>query len=153
MKKAAGTVISCLEEKNMSQRQLAVSMGEDSRYLNQQLHRQKDMKVERFTDVLDHIGYRVEIVDNDGIRKVCDKYARKIIETGEPKGLFWSFTGGVYTAIDSTKSEVFCEDFQSKEECFKWFRCERCTDSGGHEHFDDEAEQAAGRTKNLKKYQ
>ena len=56
MKKAADTIIACLEEKGISQRQLATRMGEDVRYLNQQLNRQKDMKVERFTDVLDHIG-------------------------------------------------------------------------------------------------
>lgn len=138
MKKAADTVISCLEEKNMSQRQLAASMGEDVRYLNQQLRRQKDMKVGRFTDVLDHIGYRLDVVDNDGFRRVCSEYANQIIKTGEPKGLFWSFADGIYTAIDSTKQEVFCEDFRSKEECFKWFQCKKCTDANGYEHFDDE---------------
>lgn len=137
MKKAADTVISCLEEKNMSQSQLAVSMGEDVRYLNQQLRRQKDMKVGRFTDVLAHIGYRVEVVDGGGIRKVCGGYAKQIIETGEPKGLFWTFTDGIYTAIDSTGTEVFCEDFQNKDECFKWFQCKKCTDASGHEHFDE----------------
>lgn len=140
MKKAADTIVSCLEEKKMSQRQLATCMGEDVRYLNQQLNRQKDMKVERFTDVLDHIGYRVEVVDNDGIRKVCAEYAKMIIETGEPKGLFWCETEGVFTAIDNTNAEMFCEDFSSKEEVFKWFRCEKCTDANGHEHFDDEVE-------------
>lgn len=141
MKKAADTIVNCLKEKSMSQSHLAAGLGEDVRYLNQQLHRQKDMKVERFTDVLDHIGYRVEVVDNEGIRKVCQEYAQKVIETGEPKGLFWTFAGGIYTAIDSTKSELFCEDFRSKEECFKWFRCEKCTDSCGCEHFDDCGEQ------------
>ena len=67
MKKAASAILSCLEEKKMSQRQLAARMGEDVRHLNQQLNRQSDMKVERFTDVLDHIGYRVEVVENGGI--------------------------------------------------------------------------------------
>lgn len=138
MKKAADTIMSCLEEKRMSQRQLAVSLGEDVRNLNQQLNRQKDMKVERFTDVLDHIGYRVEIVDNDGIKKVCPEYAKQIIETAEPKGFFWSCADGLYTAIDSSGSELFCEDFRSKEECFKWFRCQHCIDAGGMEHFDEE---------------
>lgn len=141
MKKASDMVISCLEEKKLSQSSLAASMGEDVRYLNQQLRRQKDMKVGRFADVLDHIGYHVEIVDNDGIRKVCKAYAMRIIETGEPKGLFWCFANDIYTAIDSTKSEVFREDFRSREECFKWFRREKCMDVNGHEHFDDESEQ------------
>lgn len=140
MKKAAYTVISCLEEKNMSQRQLALTMGEDARYLNQQLRRQNDMKVERFIDVLDHIGYRVDVVDNGGVKKVCEEYSRKIIETGEPKGLFWSFANGIYTAIDSTKSEVLVIDFQSKDDCFRWFRCEKCIDANGHEYFGDKQE-------------
>lgn len=137
MKKAADAIMSCLEEKKMSQRQLAACMGEDVRHLNQQLNRQKDMKVERFTDVLDHIGYRVEVVDNDGIRKVCAEYANMIIVTGEPNGLFWCEVEGGFTAIDNTKPEMFCEDFLSKEEMFKWFRYKKCTDASGHEHFDE----------------
>lgn len=121
MKKAADTIVNCLEEKNLSQRQLAACMGEDVRYLNQQINRQKDMKVERFADVLDHIGYRIEVVDNGGIRKVCDEYARRIIATGGPKGMFWQEVDGVFTAIDSTGRELVCKDFMSKEEMFKWF--------------------------------
>lgn len=120
MKKAADIVLSCLEEKDMSQRQLATGMGEDVRYLNQQLRRQKDMKVGRFADVLDHIGYSVEVVDNNGIRKVCDKYAAQIIETGGPKGLFWTMTGDEYTAIDSRENPIRQKSFRSKEECFGW---------------------------------
>ena len=89
MKKAASAILGCLEEKKMSQRQLAARMGEDVRHLNQQLNRQSDMKVERFTDVLDHIGYRVEVVENGDIQKVCEDFANSIIENGEPKGLFW----------------------------------------------------------------
>lgn len=140
MKKAADMIMSCLEEKNLSQRQLAACMGEDVRCLNQQLNRQKDMKVERFTDVLDHIGYRIEIVENGGIRKVCEEYAKQIVEEGEPKGLFWCEANGVYTAINNAGKEMLCEDFLEKEEMFKWFWCEKCTDASGHEHFYDAVE-------------
>ena len=136
MSKAADTIMNCLAEKNISQRQLAVSMGEDVRYLNQQLNRQKDMKVDRFTDVLDAIGYSMKVVDNDGIRKVCEEYARFVIETGQPAGMFWTFNDGKYTAIDSTGPELFCECFDSREECFKWLRREHCTDANGFEHFE-----------------
>lgn len=122
MKKAADTIITCLEEKGISQRQLAARMGEDVRYLNQQLNRQKDMKVERFTDVLDHIGYRVEVVENDGIQKVSPEFAEAVIETREPKGLFWHFAGGRYVGIDNTDGEAWTEDFETKEECFAWLR-------------------------------
>ena len=120
LKKAADIIISCLENKKMSQRQLALSMGEDVRYLNQQLNRQKDMKVERFTDVLDHIGYRIEIIDNKGIKKVCADYAEKIINTGIPEGMFWTFKDGVYTAIYNRNSSVICKNFSDKTSCLKW---------------------------------
>ena len=120
MKRAAEIVLDCLGKKDMSQRQLAAGMGEDVRYLNQQLRRQNDMKVGRFADVLDHIGYSIDVVDNNGIRKVCDKYASRIIEEGGPKGLFWTMTGDYYTAIDSRENPILQKSFRSKEECFRW---------------------------------
>ena len=120
MKKASEAILDCLEEKKITQTQLAESMGEDRRNLNQQLHRRNDMKVERFIDLLEHLGYRLEIVDNGGIRKVSPKYASQIIETREPRGLFWTEKDGVFTGIDNTDGQAFCEDFSNKEECFKW---------------------------------
>lgn len=69
MNKAAKTIIDCLERKKMTQRQLAKMMGEDVRNLNQQLNRQKDMKVERFEEVLEHIGYKMEIVGSREYRR------------------------------------------------------------------------------------
>lgn len=122
MKKAADTIFDCLEEKKMSQRQLAVCMGEDVRNLNQQLNRRNDMKVERFIDVLDYIGYRVEIVENDGIRKVSENYAKQIIENREPRGRFWFDGNKVFIGIDNTEGKVLVEEFASKEMCFDWFK-------------------------------
>lgn len=126
MKKAASAILGCLEEKKMSQRQLAARMGEDVRHLNQQLNRQSDMKVERFTDVLDHIGYRVEVVENGGIQKVCEDFANSIIENGEPKGLFWYQTGEVFVGIDNQHfPEHKTAEFQNKEMCWQWL-LEQC---------------------------
>lgn len=126
MKKAASAILGCLEEKKMSQRQLAARMGEDVRHLNQQLNRQSDMKVERFTDVLDHIGYRVEVVENGGIQKVCEDFANSIIENGEPKGPFWYQTGEVFVGIDNQRfSEPKTAEFQNKEMCWQWL-LEQC---------------------------
>ena len=122
MKKAADTIFDCLEEKKMSQRQLAVCMGEDVRNLNQQLNRRNDMKVERFIDVLDYIGFRVEIVENDGIRKVSLDFAKSIRENKTPKGCFWSQEGEKYTAICCVEDSIMEAMFESKEECFEWLR-------------------------------
>lgn len=124
MKKASEIVMKCLEEKNMSQRQLAARMGEDVRNLNQQLHRQNDMKVGRFSDVLEHAGYRLEVVENDGIQRVCQEYARQIIETREPLGKFYTFENGIYTGISNETGDAWTEDFNSREECMKWLRGE-----------------------------
>lgn len=72
----------------------------------------------------------------EGFRKVCSSLAMQIIETGEPKGLFWGFFGGLFLAIDSTQTKVFCEDSWDREGCFLWLRCERCADARGYVHFD-----------------
>ena len=120
MSRAADMILRCLDEKNMSQKQLADSIGEDVRNLNQQLNRQKDMKVERFVEVLDHIGYRVEVVENDEVKKACMEYAAKVIENGEPKGLFFAEKGDGYIGIDSSGESVEYKEFAQKEECMQW---------------------------------
>ena len=131
MKKASEIVLECLEEKKLSQRQLAARMGEDVRNLNQQLHRQNDMKVGRFSDVLEHAGYRLEVVENDGIQRVCQEYARQIIETREPRGYFYTVENGLYPGIDNGIGDAWSEDFDSREECMKWLRRESAVDAHG----------------------
>lgn len=129
MGKAASVILTALKQKDMSQRQLASEMGEDARYINQQLHRQQDMKVERFIDVLEHIGYRLEIVDNNGIRKVTPEFADEIIASRTPEGLYWyENEDGFYIGIDNSVGEAFVESFASKQECFKWLKGEPCVD-------------------------
>lgn len=122
MKKAAETIIDCLKEKRMSQSQLARAMGEDVRIVNQQLHRHNDMKVERFIDVLEHIGYRIEIVENDGICKVSKEYAMQIIKNRKPAGLFWYIDNEIVVGIDNRNSDARIHEFCNKEECFKWLK-------------------------------
>lgn len=134
MKKASEIVLDCLEEKKLSQRQLAARMGEDVRNLNQQLHRQNDMKVGRFSNVLEHAGYRLEVVENDGIQRVCQEYARQIIETGEPLGKFYTFENGIYTGISNETGDAWTRDFDSREECMKWLRGEPAVDAHEERH-------------------
>lgn len=131
MKKAADIVISCLKKKNMSQSQFAMRIGEDVRILNQNLHRHKDMKVARFSEVLEHIGYRLEVIDNDGIQKVCQEFAKQVIETSIPVGYFYTFVDGIYTGINNGTGDVFTKDFNSYEECMKWLKHEPEMDANG----------------------
>lgn len=132
--KASEIVTKCLEKKNLSQRQLAARMGEDVGGLNQQLKRQKDMKVARFSDVLEYAGYRLKVVDNNGIQRVCQMFARQVIETRKPIGYFYTFTDGIYTGIDNGTGDAWTEDFSSYEECIKWLKHEPTTDAGGQFH-------------------
>lgn len=132
--KASEIVIKCLEEKNLSQSQIAVRMGEDVRGLNQQLHRQRDMKVKRFSDVLEHAGYRLEVVENDGIQRVCQEFANQIIETRQPIGYFYMFADGIYIGIDNGTGDALVESFNSCEECMKWLKHESKTDINGNLH-------------------
>lgn len=80
MAKVIELIKESMKEKKMTQTELAKSLGEDVRVINQQLNRQQDLKAERFLEVMEHIGYRVEMVDNDGmseLTKALLKYRRK----------------------------------------------------------------------------
>lgn len=133
--KAAEIIKECLKEKGISQRQLAACMGEDVRQLNQQLNRRNDMKVGRFEDVLDAIGYSLAVVDNNGIRKVSKEFAMKVIEERVPEGQFYYCTDDGYViGIDNTTKDAWVEEFWNKEECMKWFRGEPAIDAEGIVH-------------------
>ena len=132
--KASEIVMKCLEEKNLSQRQLAKRMGEDVRKLNQQINRQNDMKVKRFADVLDYAGYRLEVVENDDIQRVCQEFANQVTETRQPIGYFYTFAAGIYTGIDNGTGDALTENFYSYEECMKWLKHEPATDASGNLH-------------------
>ena len=121
MAKVIELVLECMKEKKMSQTELAKSLGEDVRVINQQLNRQQDLKAERFLEVMEHIGYRVEIVDNDGIRKVCEGVIDEI-QCGSVKGNMYYAEKDDGTIIGIySKAEVFeVEEFGNKADCFRW---------------------------------
>lgn len=136
MSKAADAVLQGLKKKGISQTELARSMDEDVRNLNQQLNRLNDMKVDRFIDVMEHIGYGVELEERE-FRKVSLKYGEQIVETSAPSGLFYyELANGWFIAIDSTQDEVFCEEFSDFDEMVKWFACQPCINSEGVELFE-----------------
>lgn len=111
----------CMKEKKMTQKELAKSLGEDVRVINQQLNRQKDLKAERFLEVMEHIGYRVEMVDNDGIRKVCEDMLDDI-KAGNANGdkFYIQKDDGRIIGIKTTGGEADVEEFWNKAECFDW---------------------------------
>lgn len=118
MKRAQEIIADVLKEKGMSQTELAESMGEDRRLLNQQMKRIKDMKVSRFAEVMEHLGYEVTLKDH-GYRKVTPEYGASIIENGTPSGLFWYVDGERYVAIDSERTPVMTATFASESDLKK----------------------------------
>lgn len=135
MKKAAEIIMECLKKKGLSQRQLAARMEEDVRGLNQQLNRQADMKMKRFAEVMQYIGYTVDVSDA-GCQRVSQNFGKQIIETAEPKGMFWYETDGEYVAIANTGGEIFTESFKDWENCNNWMQEKPCVDALGYPHFE-----------------
>ncbi len=122
MNKAGKFIIACLEEKGMTQTDLARKMGEDRQSINQQINRLKDLKVERLSEVLEYIGYHLEIVDNGGFSRVSKDLAAEIINKCSPKGFYWFKTDDKYIAIDSTGPYVSCRECSSVEEIEEWLK-------------------------------
>lgn len=121
MAKVIDLVLECMKEKKMTQTELAKSLGEDVRVINQQLNRQKDLKAERLLEIMEHIGYRVEMVDNEGIRKVCEDMIDSI-QAGAIKGnMFYAEKGdGTIIGIRSNGEGFEVEEFGNKADCFGW---------------------------------
>ena len=131
MKKASEVVKDCLKKKDMSQTELAASMNIDRRNLNQKLNRQQDMKVDDFRDMLECTGYRMEVVDNNGFRRVSKKEAESIIESRKPLGQFWLEDDGVFVAIANEDGNAWTEEFWNQEECFKYLQGKPCVTAEG----------------------
>ena len=117
MAKTIDLVRECLKAKKMTQTELAESLGEDVRVINQQLNKQQDLKTSRFLEVMEHIGYRVEVVDNNGIRKISDmggSFDR------EKDGLYYMESEDGIIGIRCKSGEVTTEKFGEKGDCFDW---------------------------------
>jgi len=48
--------------------------------------------------------------------------ALEIIDTREPKGLFYTEEDGVFVGIDNTTGDARTEDFDTVGECFIWLK-------------------------------
>jgi len=56
----------------------------------------------------------------DSEKEVSNEVAKKIIETGEPLGKFYTFDNGIYVGIDNSDGHMWVEDFKTKKECLNW---------------------------------
>ncbi|MFW5647931.1 MAG: hypothetical protein ACOCG5_02475 [Candidatus Alkaliphilus sp. MAG34] len=61
----------------------------------------------------------MEIIE---IKYITRDEASKIIETSEPRGLFYEVDGDVYVGIDNSDGDAWVEEFKTPEECLNWLR-------------------------------
>lgn len=54
------------------------------------------------------------------IKKVTNNEASEIIETREPKGLFYTIENGSYVGIDNSDGDAWTEEFKSLSPCKRW---------------------------------
>lgn len=53
-------------------------------------------------------------------KEVSNKEAKKVINTREPLGKFWTKEKDIYVAIDNSTGDAWTEDFRTKEECMAY---------------------------------
>ena len=54
------------------------------------------------------------------IREVTSADIRAIIDTRQPRGLFYTRENGMYVGIDNTTGEAWTEDFKTLGACMEW---------------------------------
>lgn len=61
----------------------------------------------------------MEIIE---IKYITRDKASKIIETREPRGLFYEIDGDLHVGIDNRSGDAWVEEFKTKQECLDWLR-------------------------------
>ena len=64
MSDASDIIRTCLQERDMTQKELAEKLREDPRALNKQLNVADDIKYSRMQQLLTPLGYELKLVDN-----------------------------------------------------------------------------------------
>lgn len=54
------------------------------------------------------------------IKKISTEEASGIIETREPRGLFYTIENGKYIGIDNAYGDAWVEEFRSLSSCKRW---------------------------------
>lgn len=52
--------------------------------------------------------------------QITKEQADMIIETREPRGVFYCVDDSVYIGIDNRRGDAFVEEFDSEEACLDW---------------------------------
>lgn len=62
------------------------------------------------------------------IKIITKEEATAIIETYEPKGLFYIIENGAYIGIDNSTGDAWTEEFKTEKECISWLNNEEVID-------------------------
>ena len=125
MKKAAELIRDCMQERGLFQTEVSKRLGETPQNLNLQLLHRQDMKVSRFAEVMESMGYEVTLRYR-GFSKVTPQYGENVVQTHLPIGRFWYRAGNLYVGIDNQHGEALTDEFSSFEDMEKWFHGETC---------------------------
>lgn len=111
----------CMKEKGISQTDVANEMGEDRRLLNVQLMQVGSMKVMRFKEILEYLGYRLEIVDNGDTRRVSkDTGDRMLVGDGEDGKVWFEDEDGAFVAVEKNDGKIKFKKFTDRNECVEY---------------------------------
>lgn len=124
MGKGRDIIISCVKQKNTSQHKLADAMGVSVQTINQQLAG-CDMKLEKFTEMLDYLGYRVSVEDLGAIHRVSPEMLAELANdnvdvTGNRQ--VWAYDSGLYKALFSQGVKHEIRLFETKDECIDYLK-------------------------------
>ena len=117
----AAIIKQCMKEKGISQTDVANEMGEDRRLLNVQLMQMGSMKVMRFKEVLEYLGYRLEIVDNGGVRRVSKETGdRMLVGEGDDGKAWFEDEDGAFVAVEKADAKIRFKKFTDRGECVEY---------------------------------
>lgn len=121
MSRASTILRKIMKDHGISQTELADKMGISTALLSAYLVRNNDIKVGKFEEFLEYLGYRMDIVPNDGIRRVSEECGSRIIVGDGPDGKYWyTENNGNYVGIEKHGQNVKFMKFRRKENCFDY---------------------------------
>lgn len=121
--KAADVILTLCREQKITQTELSYRLGEDLRGFSQRMLKTKDMKMSKFIEMLEALGYGVELVET-GVIRLKEKVALEVIKEPKKFGYFW------YIKDDNENTEQFIaiaktdtvktKTFTRREDCIAW---------------------------------
>lgn len=62
------------------------------------------------------------------IKMITKEEASAIIDTREPRGLFYTMENGMFVGIDNETGDAWTEEFKTEKECISWLNNEEVID-------------------------